>query len=165
MTWGQSDVITIETDCTRNIMSLNHPKIMRTQHPHTLQSVENLFSMKPLPGAKIVQDHCHRASWFSMCKICKKTFYVLTKRITSNIQHWSHRVDFLKDRRIFSLERFSRKPSWTFIRNSTEKHCPKDMQYKPHMWIDIFSVQFSWSVVSNSLRPHELQHTRLPYPS
>ena len=27
------------------------------------------------------------------------------------------------------------------------------------------SVQFSQSVVSNSLRPHELQHTRLPCPS
>ena len=27
------------------------------------------------------------------------------------------------------------------------------------------SVQFSPSVVSNSLRPHGLQHTRLPYPS
>ena len=27
------------------------------------------------------------------------------------------------------------------------------------------SVQFSQSVVSDSLQPHELQHTRLPYPS
>ena len=27
------------------------------------------------------------------------------------------------------------------------------------------SVQFSLSVVSDSLRPHGLQHTRLPYPS
>ena len=27
-----------------------------------------------------------------------------------------------------------------------------------------FSVQFSHSVVSNSLRPHGLQHTRLPWP-
>ena len=30
---------------------------------------------------------------------------------------------------------------------------------------DIVSVQFSCSVVSDSLRPHGLQHTRLPYPS
>ena len=29
----------------------------------------------------------------------------------------------------------------------------------------IYSVQFSWSVVSDSLRPHGLQHTRLPCPS
>ena len=29
----------------------------------------------------------------------------------------------------------------------------------------ISSVQFSRSVVSNSLRPHELQHARPPYPS
>ena len=28
-----------------------------------------------------------------------------------------------------------------------------------------YSVQFSCSVVSDSLRPHESQHTRLPYPS
>ena len=27
------------------------------------------------------------------------------------------------------------------------------------------SVQFSHSVVSDSLQPHELQHTRPPYPS
>ena len=32
------------------------------------------------------------------------------------------------------------------------------------MW-DFYSVQFSRSVVSNSLRPHELQHTRLSCPS
>ena len=30
---------------------------------------------------------------------------------------------------------------------------------------DLVSVQFSCSVVSDSLRPHGLQHTRLPYPS
>ena len=29
----------------------------------------------------------------------------------------------------------------------------------------ISSVQFSWSVVSDSLQPHGLQHARLPYPS
>ena len=29
----------------------------------------------------------------------------------------------------------------------------------------IYSVQFSWSVMSDSLRPHGLQHTRLPCPS
>ena len=34
------------------------------------------------------------------------------------------------------------------------------------VYLKIFiSVQFSHSVVSNSLRPHELQHTRPPYPS
>ena len=31
--------------------------------------------------------------------------------------------------------------------------------------INISSVQFSLSVVSDSLRPHESQHTRPPYPS
>ena len=35
------------------------------------------------------------------------------------------------------------------------------------MWeaLMVASVQFSRSVVSDSLRPHELQHTRPPYPS
>ena len=33
------------------------------------------------------------------------------------------------------------------------------------LWLAISSVQFSHSVVSDSLRPHELQHTRPPCPS
>ena len=32
-------------------------------------------------------------------------------------------------------------------------------------WFSISSVQFSCSVMSDSLRPHGLQHARLPYPS
>ena len=32
-------------------------------------------------------------------------------------------------------------------------------------YIQFSSVQFSRSVVSDSLRPHELQHARPPYPS
>ena len=32
-------------------------------------------------------------------------------------------------------------------------------------WEQLFSVQFSCSVLSNSLRPHGLQHTRPPCPS
>ena len=35
---------------------------------------------------------------------------------------------------------------------------------KPWFW-DIISVQFSRSVMSDSLRPHGLQHTRLPCPA
>ena len=35
-----------------------------------------------------------------------------------------------------------------------------------HLWISLFSsVQFSCSVVSDSLRPHESQHARPPCPS
>ena len=34
-----------------------------------------------------------------------------------------------------------------------------------HLSSSILSVQFSHSVVSDSLRPHESQHTRPPYPS
>ena len=38
-------------------------------------------------------------------------------------------------------------------------------QKRVNVHISIFSVQFSHSVVSDSLRPHELQHTRPPCPS
>ena len=34
-----------------------------------------------------------------------------------------------------------------------------------HMYAQFSSVQFSCSIVSDSLRPHELQHTRPPCPS
>ena len=34
-----------------------------------------------------------------------------------------------------------------------------------HQSANTYSVQFSHSVVSDSLQPHELQHTRLPCPS
>ena len=37
--------------------------------------------------------------------------------------------------------------------------------YLASWWISIFSVQFSHSVVSDSLRPHKLQQTRPPCPS
>ena len=41
-----------------------------------------------------------------------------------------------------------------------------DYLYLTPSWLYLgFSVQFSCSVVSNSLRPHGLQHTRLPCPS
>ena len=36
---------------------------------------------------------------------------------------------------------------------------------KSQTWLQFSSVQFSHSVVSNSLRSHGLQHARLPYPS
>ena len=36
-----------------NIMSLNHPETI----PYSTQSVEKLFSTKPIPGAKKVGDH------------------------------------------------------------------------------------------------------------
>ena len=43
--------------------------------------------------------------------------------------------------------------------------CPADM-FNSNIFLDsISSVQFICSVVSNSLRPHELQHARPPYPS
>ena len=38
-------------------------------------------------------------------------------------------------------------------------------QKRVNVHISIFSVQFSHSVVSDSLRPHELQHARPPCPS
>ena len=40
-----------------------------------------------------------------------------------------------------------------------------DMQMIPPLWQKVSSVQFSLSVLSNSLRPHESQHARPPCPS
>ena len=37
--------------------------------------------------------------------------------------------------------------------------------YFLHLWVQFRSVQFSRSVVSNSLRPHEMQHVRPPCPT
>ena len=42
--------------------------------------------------------------------------------------------------------------------------CPLNI-LTPHIHLANFSVQFSHSVVSNSLQPHRLQHTRLPSPA
>ena len=44
---------------------------------------------------------------------------------------------------------------------------PKSKNYRPRDFFfnESLSVQFSHSVVSNSLRPHGLQHARLPCPS
>ena len=39
------------------------------------------------------------------------------------------------------------------------------MLYNRSLWFQFSSAQFSRSVVSNSLRPHELQHARPPGPS
>ena len=41
---------------------------------------------------------------------------------------------------------------------------PSETPGKPHRKTQ-FRLQFSWSVMSNSLWPHGLQHTRLPCPS
>ena len=44
-------------------------------------------------------------------------------------------------------------------------HGIKDHWTKQPAWFPITSVQFSRSVVSNSLQPHGLQHARIPCPS
>ena len=44
-----------------------------------------------------------------------------------------------------------------------EKGLAEDETVRQHHWLN--SVQFSRSVMSNSLQPHELQHTRPPCPS
>ena len=53
-------------------------------------------------------------------------------------------------------------------RRLTEAEKSKNHQnkmYTEHSSKLLYSVQFSRSIVSNSLRPHELQHTRPPCPS
>ena len=59
---------------------------------------------------------------------------------------------------------FSRGSSWPRDRNCTS--CTGRILYNWATWeAQRASAQFSSSVVSNSLRPHGLQHTRLPCPS
>ena len=50
---------------------------------------------------------------------------------------------------------------WLLLRYEADG---SQMALRP-MWPSLPSVQFGRSVVSNSLRPHELQHARPPCPS
>ena len=61
-------------------------------------------------------------------------------------------------------------PSTRVFSNESVLHIrwPKSWRHQSFQWIfrtDFLSVQFSRSVVSNSLRPHESQHARPPCPS
>ena len=68
-------------------------------------------------------------------------------------------------------ERFSRELALTHVPEvslSGKQTCSTHFTSNYHQSLslyDIISVQFSRSVVSDSLRPHRLQHTRLPCPS
>ena len=50
---------------------------------------------------------------------------------------------------------------FTIARTWQQPKCPSIQEWRKKMW----SVEFSCSVVSNSLQPHGLQHTRLLCPS
>ena len=52
----------------------------------------------------------------------------------------------------------------SFHSNLKERHCQRMLKLL-HNCTHLSSVQFSRSVMSNSLRPHELQHARPPCPS
>ena len=54
-------------------------------------------------------------------------------------------------------------PAWTSLPNSGPLY-PAAHMISP-IWYVFSSVQFSRSVVSDSLRPHELQHARSPCPT
>lgn len=54
---GGADVIITEINCTINVMCLNQPQTI----PYQPGSMEKLSSLKPVPGAKKVGDHCSRA--------------------------------------------------------------------------------------------------------
>ena len=63
---------------------------------------------------------------------------------------------------------------WMEVRDIVQetgiKTIPKEKECKKAKWLSgealqFSSFQFSHSVVSNSLRPHESQHARPPYPS
>ena len=58
-----------------------------------------------------------------------------------------------------------------YFKNKTQTHCSGFVAYsqqdflKGFSWVDFSSVQFSRSVMSNSLQPHGLQDARPPCPS
>ena len=57
---------------------------------------------------------------------------------------------------------------FTVVRTWKQPKCPSTEKWIKKMWYICtmeYSVQFSCSVVSDSFRPHELQHTRPPCPS
>ena len=57
------------------------------------------------------------------------------------------------------------KSDWLYsLQPKMEKLCTVSKN-KTRSWLWLRSVQFSCSVMSSSLRPHELQHTRPPCPS
>ena len=62
------------TPCSKNSVSvthLNYPKPI-----HTLCSLEKLFSTKPVPDAKKVEDHCCRG-WQILLLLCCWVFFFL----------------------------------------------------------------------------------------
>ena len=78
----------------------------------------------------------------------------------SNPLQYSCQENSIDRRAWWAIVHCIKKNSWTqpnnWARTRTDVRRKKNSQS---------SVQFSSSVVSNSLRPHGLQHTRLPYPS
>ena len=53
----------IEIKYAINVMRLDHPQTI----PSSPRSVEKLSSMKLVPGAEKVGDHCHRGSEVGHC--------------------------------------------------------------------------------------------------
>ena len=58
-------------------------------------------------------------------------------------------------------------PTWEPVLHSKRRHCKEKPTHgsEDPAWLKSISVQFSRSVMSDSLRPHELQHARPPCPS
>ena len=66
---------------------------------------------------------------------------------------------------LYYLLIFSFKNQLCFLKKITFKDLKKNKKKKSLMLHQFSSVQFSHSVVSDSLRPHELKHVRPPCPS
>ena len=59
----------------------------------------------------------------------------------------------------------SSQDKWSHVSKEGSKMCPSELGHFRNQWTKMKRNQVSHSVVSNSLQPHGLQHTKLPCPS
>ena len=85
----------------------------------------------------------------------------LTQGLSPGLLHCRHTLDCLSHQGSSLIVYFD----FTFPPNNQMHFTPKDVIFDIYIFPLISSVQFSCSVVSNSLRPHESQHARAPSPS
>ena len=143
MTEDAADVIIIEIKCPINVMHLNYPETVPLLLP---QSMKKLSSMKLVPGAKKVGDRCFKAS--VKCWLIRETSSVTLFNIANPT---------------FTLPCCSSSLSSSTALIIYQTVC---FTYLSCLEVISFSsVQFSCSVVSDSLRPHALQHASPPCPS
>ena len=99
----------------------------------------------------LLQHHSSKAS------ILKKKFRIMIVKMTKNLENKSEKMQESINK---DLEELKNKHT-----NNTITEIKRHLLLGRKIMTNLSSVQFSSSVVSDSLRPHELQHTRPHCPS